>query len=242
MQVEGQAQAPDSQNEGQNIPAESSGASDIANTYFDEPETGQEEAQAAPEGEVVGEAEKKLQKNRARWDKILNERKQDKELIRSLQEKAQQFEGDDFKKLSSLRDLLRARPVYGDLLYHLLQGRDPQETVAELFKQEQKTAAAPQHRPVEEEYDPRTAAYFKEVEELKQWKKQQETERQAFMNEQVENYHKDIEHEYDRRLREDGFLDKDGKPADETFVNVLNNVMKAIVSGSSANPNLPTPA
>jgi len=241
MQVEGQA--PVSQNEGQVNPAggnSGSPAEDIANSYYDGPESGQEESQAAPEGEVGIDAEQKRQKTNPRWEKLLNDRKKDKEMIRALQEKTQQFEGDDFKKLASLRDLLRARPVYGDLLYHLLQGRDPQETVAELFKQEQRSASAPNNRPVEEEYDERTASYFKKIDEMERWKQERESEQQTFMQKQVEKYQGDINHHYKQRLTEDGFFDAKGKPVDGMYVTMVDNVMKALLTNSAQNPDIPT--
>lgn len=241
MQEESQIQELVSQNISQGGSAGNAGissAQDIANSYGDS-ETDQEELQSAPEGEEIDGGDKKLQKNRARWEKILKERKQDRELIKSLQEKSEQFESKEFQSAAMLRDLLKSRPQYASMLLRLFNGENPQQVVNEIFRQEQRTESA-QQRPAEEEYDERTASYFKEIEELKRWKQGQESEREAFMKEQVHNYQRDLDVEYERRLAEDGFLDQHGQPVDDTYVSLIDSATKAILQTSAKNPDIPT--
>lgn len=227
------------QNEGQggSLGNESvSPAQDIANSY-DSQDSDYLESQSNSETEDGEEEVKPIQKNQ-RWEKLLKERKQLREQLKSLQEKSQQYESDDFQKAAMVRDLLAQRPEYAALLYHLFSGRDPHEVVAELFQKDKQYEMT--QRPSEEDYDEKTASYFKEIEELKRWKETQESERQAFMKEQVQNYQRDLDVEYEKRLLEDGYLDENGQPVDDKFVSLIDSATKAILQSSAKNPDIPT--
>lgn len=213
-------------------------AEDIANSY-DASELEQEEGQEAQQAEVIGDAERRRQKNQARWDKILNERKQDRELIRQLQEKSQQFDSKEHQSALLLRQLLTQRPQYASLLHRLFTGEDPQQVVNEIFRREQ-AAEASQQRPDEEEMDPRTAGVVKELEELKRWRQSKEQQEKEYIQEQVGKYQEDINHEYKRRLIEDGYFDQKGQPVDREVAGIFDSAVKAMIQTTAKNPDIPT--
>lgn len=213
-------------------------AQDIANSYGDEQDAASLGAQSDSDVEVEEEVVNEPFHKNPRWKKLLKERNTLREQMRALQERSQQYESKEFQSATMLRDLLQSRPQYASLLLRLFNGENPNQVVNEIFRAEQQAEA--NQRPPEEEYDPRTAQYFKEIEELKRWKQEQQTEQQKFMKEQVQSYQKDLDAEYERRLAEDGFIDQSGKPVDDKFVTLVDSATKAILQSTAKNPDIPT--
>lgn len=158
-----------------------------------------------------------------RWQKMVKERR---ELQAKLQQIEQQSQGN--AQLFEFGNFLKSNPQIAKAVY---------ETIEKLTKGE----AEPKGDPYAE-YDPDVAERFRKLDELQQWKADQERQRAEQENQSLQEYQASLDTEFDQRLMKDGFLAEDGTPKNENIVNVMSMAMKSFLDSNAKNPSRPTRA
>lgn len=186
---------------------------DVSSTSESKPQDDSNNEQTQPQAE----------KPENRYQKLANANKQMKAQLREIQEQQRQYEG-----AIKLHNWINADPKKAQILLDLMNGKMP-------MAQNEPEAKDPYA-----EYDPDIAEKFRKLDQLEQWKLQQEQEREAFAKQSEINHQQTIDQQYDQMLIADGYLKKDGTAVDENLVDVISLATKAYLDSNSKNPSMPT--
>lgn len=170
-----------------------------------------------------------------RWQK---RERQLKEYKQKIDELNKQVESSDYKGAVGLTQALRANPVAARILHGILSGQTPEQAVLNA------TREAVQSEPEDpySEYEDPVASKFRELDELKAWKKEMEEQQNAAQEQTISQWHDDLELDFEKRLIKDGFLKEDGSAHDEKVVDIVSNAVMATILQNAKNPKIPTPA
>jgi hypothetical protein len=156
-----------------------------------------------------------------RYQKLANANKQMKMQLRQFQESQREYDG-----AIKLHNWINGDPKKAQILLDLMNGKA--------------TANAEPEKDPYADYDPDIAEKFRKLDQLEQWKLQQEQEReQSFKSAEI-NHQQTIDQQYDQLLIADGFLKKDGSPVDESLVDIVSLATKAYLDSIAKNPSMPT--
>lgn len=179
------------------------------------PTSGQEENQTTEQESEVLPFHK-----HPRWEQLNKE-------FRTTKTRAQQLE----QQLQNHKDLIE----FGDFLK---ANPNKAKRILEVLQENEEAAKGDPFA----EYEPDVAERLKTVDELKQWKAEQERQREEQQNQSIQEYQAQLDTEFDQRLVKDGFLGEDGTPKNGKVVDVLSMAMKSFIDTNARDPKRPSRA